>query len=252
MIQNKDYSVSVIVPVRDEKGTIESLVKRLPVMGKKTEIVFVEGHSEDGSFAEIKRVIRKRIRPDLDIKLYKQTLKKGKRMAIELGFNHSKGEIIMILDSDLSVDPETLPRFYKLLRERKCDFVNGTRFKYRHEKGAMRYLNHLGNKFFAFMFSILLRSKVTDTLCGTKVLWSKDYKHIKNATKNFAKFDPYGDFQLYLGAALIGLRIKEVPVLYKKRIYGKSKISRFKDGLRLFCVLAVAFIDYLKAKKKYA
>jgi len=243
------YSVSLIVPVRDEEGTISELVTRVPLLGKHTEIIFVEGFSKDGSWEVIKKISSevghiKSNNQKLHIRAYKQRGKMGKGRAVEIGFDNAKGDILIILDADLSVPPESLRGFYQLLASRRADFVNGSRFIYPKEKGAMRYFNHLGNRFFAFIFSIILGQRITDTLCGTKALFRKDWLPILEVTRRIRKDDPYGDFTLLLGAAKLGLRVAEVPIKYKARVYGKSKISPFWDGIKLFVLLAKDIRDY--------
>lgn len=233
MLLKQEYSVSIVVPARDEEGTIQLLLKRLPVFGLKQEIIFVEGHSRDHTWEKITELKSSAKRP---IRGYKQK-GKGKADAVRLGFLKSTGDILMILDSDLSVPPEDLPKFYKVLAQQKAGFVNGSRFVYPKEKGAMRFFNHLGNQFFAFVFSLILGQKITDTLCGTKALFRQDYLKIKKLTKNFSSQDPYGDFELLLGAGLLSLKVQEVAVKYKARIYGKSKISPFLDGMKLILLL---------------
>lgn len=248
-------SVSIIVPARDEEGTIKETVQRLPEMGEWMEVIFVEGHSRDGTWKEIKKLQNSRLRqgfagqakhPNLQIRAYKQGKKRGKANAVETGFEQATGDILMILDADLSVPPQSLSKFYEPLVSGKADFVNGSRFIYPKEKGAMRYFNHLGNKFFAAAFSLILRQRITDTLCGTKALFRKDYERILNLTNDIRKDDPYGDFTLLLGAAKLGLRVAEVPIEYKARIYGKSKISPFWDGMKLIILLAKDLKNYLK------
>jgi len=224
----------VIIPARDEAGTIHLISKLIPKMGDGVEIIFVEGFSKDLTWDQIKK---------LKVKAVKQSGKMGKARAVELGFKKAKGEILMILDSDLSVDPKYLKDCYNLLASGKAEFVNTSRFVYPKEKGAMRYFNHLGNKFFAFIFSLILKQKITDTLCGTKAFFKKDYEKILHLTKSIRKNDPYGDFTLLLGASKLGLKVSEVPVKYKARVYGKSKISPFWDGLKLIKLLAFQILE---------
>lgn len=231
-------TVSVVIPARDEAGTISQIPKLVPGMGRWTELIFVEGHSRDGTWEEIQKAKSKNRRSKIFIKAYKQRVRKGKASAVEIGFKHAKGDILMILDADLSTPPESLPKFYEILADGRAAFVNGSRFVYPKEKGAMRYFNHLGNKFFALVFSLLLHQRITDTLCGTKAFLKKDYERILEATKGFREGDPYGDFTLLLGAAKLRLKVVEVPIKYRARVYGKSKISPFFDGIKLILLLA--------------
>lgn len=220
-------SVSVIIAARNESGHIQELIERTPQMGSHTEIIFVEGNSTDDTQDMIKRVIEEF--PDRDIKLFTQT-GKGKGDAVRLGFEKAKGDILMILDADITVPPEDLPRFYSLMASGTAEFVNGVRLVYPMQKDSMRFLNLLGNKFFSWTFSWLLGQQIRDTLCGTKVLWSRDYDRIAKARSYFGDFDPFGDFDLLFGASRLNLKILEVPIRYRARRYGETNISRWRHG----------------------
>ena len=216
---NKKYSVSVIIPCYNEEGNIENCIKRIPKLGKYTEIIVVDDKSKDNS-AEIVRSLQ---RKNSNLKLISYSPNKGKGNAVRVGLDAGKGDILLILDADMTVAPEELPNFIKPFEEGKAQFTNGTRFTYRMEKGAMKKLNLLGNRLMGLIFSLALGQKITDSLCGTKVLFKKDYK--KNG---ISKDDPWGDFSLLFGAAKQGLKIYEVPVHYKARVAGKSKMKILK------------------------
>lgn len=235
----KKYSCSVVVPARNEKGTIEDLVVRTPQMGVSTEIIFVEGHSIDGTRAEIERVIKKY--PGKKISLIKQNRGKGKADAVHLGFQAAKGEILLILDADLSVSPEDAPKFYKALANGKGEFVNGSRLIYPMEKRSMQFLNLIGNYFFGMMFTWLLEEHITDTLCGTKAIWKKDYLILRKLKKYFGDFDPFGDYELLFGASKMNLKYTEVPVRYKARVYGQTNIQRWRHVVLLLRMCWIAF-----------
>ena len=94
----------------------------------------------------------------------------------------------------------------------------------------MRLLNMLGNKFFGLAISWVLGQRVKDTLCGTKVLRRRDWHAIDADRAWFGDLDPFGDFDLIFGAAKQNLRIRDLPVRYRARTYGETKISRFRDG----------------------
>ena len=229
--------VSVIVPARNEAGNIDRIINSVPEMGAGTEILFVEGGSTDDTYDVIEKTIRNH--PHREAKLYRQT-GKGKGDAVRLGFHHAQGDILMILDADLTVPPEDLPRFYEALRSGKAEFVNGVRLVYPMEKEAMRFFNFLGNKFFSLVFSWLLGQPIKDTLCGTKVLWKTDYEKIAANRSYFGDFDPFGDFDLLFGAAKLNLKIVEIPIRYRERIYGETNISRWKHGWLLLRMVAFA------------
>jgi SAM-dependent methyltransferase len=230
--------VSVICPCRNEVRNIEPLVRRLPAMGSHTECILVEGHSTDHTLEECRRVAASE--PTRDITVLVQE-GRGKGDAVRLGFSKATGDILMILDADLSVAPEDLRQFYDALVSGKGEFINGSRLVYAKDPHAMRFLNLLGNKFFALLLSRLLGQAIKDTLCGTKVLRRCDYERIARGRAYFGDFDPFGDFDLLFGAAKQNLRIIEIPIRYRQRTYGTTNIRRFGDGwllLKMSCVAA--------------
>ncbi len=238
-----ERTVSVIIPARNEKGNIENAVRRMPQLGKHTEIIFVEGGSVDGTRDEIERVIRQY--PEKDIACTAQD-GIGKGDAVRKGFGIAQGEALMILDADLTVAPEELPKFYAAISSGRGEFINGSRLVYPMEYQAMRILNLAGNKFFGAMFSWVLGQRIKDTLCGTKVLLKKDYEQIVENRGYFGDFDPFGDFDLLFGAAKLGLRIVDLPIHYRARTYGDTNIRRWKHGwlllkMTLFAMVKIKF-----------
>lgn len=229
-------SVSVVVAARNEEGNIKNIFERVPPMGSQTELIFVEGHSKDKTYETIEKEIALHSRT---ASLYRQP-GIGKADAIRLGFEKARGDILMILDADLTVPPEDLPRFYEAIISGKGEFVNGVRLVYPMEREAMRTLNFVGNKFFSLAFSWLLGQPIKDTLCGTKVLWKEDYERIAANRSYFGDFDPFGDFDLIFGAAKLNLKIIDLPIRYRERVYGDTNISRWKHGLLLFRMVAFA------------
>jgi len=227
---DKEITCSVIVPCRNEKGNIEEIVKKLPNMGKHTELIFIEGHSNDGTLNECYRVQKTYF--DKDIKVITQD-GIGKGNAVRNGFTIASGDVLMILDADMTVSPKDLPKFYEAITSGKGEFINGSRLVYQMEKQAMRRLNLFGNKFFSEMFTYLIEQRLRDTLCGTKVLWREDYLKISAGREYFGDFDPFGDFDLLFGAAKLNLKIVEIPIKYRERTYGTTQISRFRHGLLL-------------------
>ncbi len=223
----KDPSTSVIVPCRNEAGHIRPLIDNLPPLGPNSEFLLVEGNSTDDTEAVIKQVIAER--PDLPLRFLKQT-GRGKGDAVRLGFAEARGEIVLILDSDLGVAPRDVPKFVEALVRGKGEMVNGSRMVYPMEGRAMRFLNLIANKAFAALFSWLLGQQVRDTLCGTKALYREDYERIAAHRSYFGDFDPFGDFDLLFGAARLNLRIVDVAVRYHERLYGETNISRWRHG----------------------
>lgn len=242
--KTKEYSVSIIIPARNEKGNIENAITQTPAFGSEQEFIYVEGNSSDGTYEEILRIKIKY--PSKNIKIIKQS-GKGKGNAVREGFEIATGDILFILDADLTTPPEDMPKFYEALRKNRGEFINGCRLVYPMEKQAMRFINLIANKSFGVIFSFLLGQRLKDTLCGTKVLFKKDYEIIKSNRGYFGDFDPFGDFDLLFGAAKLNLKIVEVPVRYYERRYGSSQINRFRHGWLLLrmCFFAAKKIKFI-------
>ena len=222
--------VSVVVAARNEAGNIAEIFERLPAMGAGTELIFVEGHSTDDTWQTIEREMARH--PGVPARLFKQT-GKGKGDAVRKGFAEAEGDLLVILDADLSVAPEDLPRFYEAWHSGKADFVNGVRLVYPMEERAMRFLNQVGNKFFSLAFSWLLGQSIKDTLCGSKAISREDYTVIAANRAYFGEFDPFGDFDLLFGASKYNLKILDLPIRYRERRYGITQIQRWRHGLLL-------------------
>jgi glycosyltransferase involved in cell wall biosynthesis len=226
----KPLSVSVVIPARNEAGNVENAVRRTPEMGAWTELIFVEGNSTDNTWAEIERV--KKDHPERRITILKQS-GRGKGNAVRDAFAVATGDILMILDADLTVPPEDLPKFYDAIASGHAEFANGSRLVYPMEKEAMQFLNMIANYCFGHAFSWLLGQRVKDTLCGTKVLRREDYMRIAANRAYFGEFDPFGDFDLLFGANKLNLKIIDIPIRYCERTYGTTNIHRWRHGILL-------------------
>ena len=232
-------SATVVVPARNEKGNIEAAVLRTPRFCDDIEIIFVEGHSKDGTWEEIERV--QKAYPQYDIKIMRQP-GKGKADAVFHAFDQARGDVLMILDADLTMPPEQLPKYWEAISSGKAEFVNGSRLVYPMEDEAMRFLNLIANKSFSIIFTWLLNQRFTDTLCGTKVISRDDYARLKAGRAYFGDFDPFGDFDLIFGASKLNLKVMEVPIRYANRSYGETQISRFRHGVMLLRMVMFAFL----------
>ena len=231
-------SVSIIVPARNEAGTIEDLIKRVPKMGPDDELIFIEGHSNDDTWQALE-AMQKKYLPEKHIIIARQD-GIGKGDAVRKGFDLASREFLMVLDADMSVMPEDLPKFYEALLADKGEFINGSRLVYPVDEKAMRFWNIAGNKFFATAFSFLTGQRFKDTLCGTKALSRENYLKIAAHRSYFGEFDPFGDFDLIFGACRLGMKIVEIPVQYRPRTYGATNIQRWRHGLLLFRMLLFA------------
>jgi glycosyltransferase involved in cell wall biosynthesis len=232
-------SATIVIPARNERGNIEAAIKRIPRFIEELEIILVEGHSSDGTWQEIERVIA--AYPQYDIKAMRQP-GKGKADAVFAAFEIARGDVLIILDADLTVPPEQLPKFWHAIQTGKGEFVNGSRLVYPMEEQAMRFLNLAANKAFSLLFSWLLSQRLTDTLCGTKAIRRADYLRLKRGRNYFGEFDPFGDFELIFGASKLGLKAVEVPIRYASRTYGETQISRFRHGFMLLRMVLFAFM----------
>jgi len=231
-------SVSIVVPVRNEAGNIEEIVNRIPAMGPQDEIIFVEGNSTDSTWDAVQRVHQRR-GSERNIVICQQE-GRGKGDAVRKGFSLARNEILMILDGDMAVPPEDLRKFYAAITSGKGEFINGSRLVYPMEKQAMRFFNLIGNKFFASAFSFVLSQRFKDTLCGTKVMTRQNYRKLAANRSYFGDFDPFGDFDLLFGASRMGLKIIEIPINYRERVYGETSISRWRHGAILLVMLLFA------------
>ena len=241
----RTMTCSVIIPARNEAGNIESCLTRMPKLGKHTEIIFVEGHSTDNTWDEIQRV-QQQYGEEWDIKICRQS-GKGKGDAVRQGFDMATGDVFIILDSDLTVRPEDLIYFFDAIASGYCELANGCRLIYPLSSEAMPWLNRLANRFFAWLLSYLLNTKIKDSLCGTKVISKENYAKLAANRSYFGDFDPFGDFDLLFGAAKLGLKIRDIPVRYVPRTYGSSNIQHLKEGIVLLkmCLYAARKIKFL-------
>jgi SAM-dependent methyltransferase len=226
--------VSVVIPARNEAGNIADILRRVPEMGAGTDLIFVEGNSTDDTLAVIEAEMAKSPRPR--VRLFRQP-GKGKADAVRHGFEQAHGDILMILDADMTVPPEDLLRFYRAMIEDRGEYVNGVRLIYPLGKRAMQFPNLIANKAFSIAFSWILGQPIKDTLCGTKVLSRENYRKLAANRSYFGDFDPFGDFDLIFGAAKLNLRMVDIPIRYHERTYGETNIQRWRHGVILLRML---------------
>jgi len=238
-LNDRVASATVVIPARNERGNIEAAVKRIPRFTNDLEIIFIEGGSNDGTWEEIERVAA--AYPEYDIKAMRQP-GRGKANAVFAAFDAARGDVLMILDADLTMPPEQLPKFWDAICSGMGEFISGSRLIYPIEDAAMPFLNLLANKAFSILFTWVLSQRCTDTLCGTKVLRRSDYMRLKACRSYFGNFDPFGDFELIFGASKLSLQSIEIPIRYASRTYGETQISRFRHGFMLIRMVLFAFM----------
>lgn len=239
-VETSTETLSILIPARNERGNIEPAITRLLTLSIPIhEVIFVEGHSSDKTWEEIQRVAA-HYGKQIKINSFQQT-GKGKADAVRLGFSKAEGDLLTILDADLTMPPEELPKFYNAYATGLADFVNGSRLVYPMEGEAMRFLNRLGNLFFAKLISLILNARLNDTLCGTKLMPRRDYLRFTKWRKDFGDYDPFGDFDLVFPAVVLNLGVIEVPIRYRARVYGSTQISRFYHGAMLLKMCAIGF-----------
>ncbi len=236
------YSISIIIPARNEEGNIGKIVSSIPSFGKRQEIIFVEGNSKDRTWQKITR-LRDTYQGPKKIKVFKQK-GVGKADAVKLGFEKATGDILMIYDADRTVDAKDLEKFYTVLASNMAKFANGSRLVYPMEHDAMQTLNKIGNKIFGTLFTWTLGTRFKDTLCGTKAMWRHDFVKYYKDYKKYLKIDPFGDFALIFTAIKHKLKVIEIPVRYKERVYGSTNINRFYHGLLLLKMTIAAFKEF--------
>ncbi len=233
--EEKKYSKSIIIPAKNEEKNLKPLLKQIPKLEEDHEIILAIGDSEDKTY-EVAEEIKEAPHWPFEVKVIKQT-GKGKANAVWEAVEEASNEVIIILDADISVNPETIVQFSSVIDTGKASFVNGTRLIYGMESGAMRIVNNLGNRIFQYIVSIIIGQKITDSLCGTKVFFKKDFNKIQLWKKLVQMKDPFGDFDMIFTAGYFGLKILEIPVRYQARVYGVTQIKRFRDGYKLITYL---------------
>lgn len=241
-MNKKSYSVSIIIPARNEEGNIDKIIPSIPKFGKWQEVIFIEGNSQDKTWEKVVKVTNQATRPSLKLRRARQS-GKGKADAVWQGLRMATGDILMVYDADRTVPDRELPKFFNALALHPNEhiFANGNRLKYPMEKGAMYALNKIGNIIFGKLFTSILGQTFNDTLCGTKVFWRADFKKFKRS-----KTDPFGDFDLIFGAIRNNLKVIEIPIHYKERVYGSTNINRFYHGLLLFKMTFLAYKEFKK------
>jgi len=240
--EKENPSISIIVPARNEEGNIRRIVDSIPSFCEDIEVIFVEGNSTDNTWLRIQEIVKE---PSVQSRFRAisclQQPGKGKADAVRVGFAKATGDLLTVLDADLTMPAEDLPRFYDAYVKGRADFINGNRLLYPMESDAMRFINLLGNIFFAKLLSLILDLRINDSLCGTKLFSRLDYERMTAWNHDFGKFDPFGDYEMLFPASALKLGTIDIPIVYKARTYGDTNISRFRDSLKLMRMCMIGF-----------
>jgi len=227
--------LSVIIPVFNEKKTVEELIGRVQAVKIpiEREIIAVDDGSTDGT-----RDILARLKEE-GILVVLHEKNQGKGAAIRTGIQHASGDFVVIQDADLEYDPEDYPELLKPLLDGRADVVYGSRFI---GGGAHRihlFWHYLANKFFTLMTNVLFNVNLTDMGVCYKVFRSSVIKSIPLRENGFG-FEP----EVTAKICKRRMRLYEVPVSYAGRTYEEGKKIRFTDSFAyLYCLLRYRLAD---------
>jgi len=214
--------LSVVIPVYNEKNTIEQLVNLVrSVDGVDLEIVIVDDASSDGSVEILKNLEKKY--PDMKV-IYK-TANKGKGDTLKVGFAHTSGDYVIVQDADLEYDPQDYKKLLRTLEENNADVVYGSRFSGSYEK--MTTLHYFGNKILTLATNILFGVRLTDMETCYKLMPGDFVRKLNIKSEGF-EFEP----EITAKILKSGLRIKEVPINYKGRSFSEGKKITWRDGIK--------------------
>ena len=245
-ISKENQKISFIIPCKNEENNIPLFKDHIKSLSDRYEFLFGDDISTDQTMLEINK-----IKSELNDKKINSYNGPGicKSENVYKGIEISNGDIIVIYDADLTVSFDDIEFAIKILINSNADFINCTRMIYPQKEGAMKKLNFIGNSFFAILFSLLFKKKITDTLCGTKIFYKKDWVKIKQDISNWGTKDLWGDYDLLIGAYKNNLKILEVPVTYYERTSGETKMTNvFKNAFRMFYISIYAYYK-LRLKK---
>ena len=239
---NKNLNVSFIIPCKNEKDNIHLFEKEISYSNSNYEFLFGDDNSTDGTGEEIDRLIKK-LPQNKIIKYQGSGVCKSEN--VYEGIEKATGDIVVVYDADLTVSFKDV-EFSLKFKTTNADFINCTRMIYPQKDGAMKLFNFLGNSFFAILFSVLFKKKITDTLCGTKIFYKKNWKNIKKDNSKWGMKDLWGDFDLLIGAYKNNLKIIEVPVTYFERKEGQTKMTSLISNA--FRMLFIVLFSYFKLR----
>ena len=231
-------TLTCVVPARNEAGHLERLVKSILSVEEISYVVIVEGGSSDNTY-EIAEKLSK-MNPDR-LSCIKQS-GKGKFNAVLEGASIHKTEFTMIWDADGTVPVESSREIINQAFSENS-FSMGDRLRGDIEPGAMQFANKVGNWLFAIAWAPINRIRPTDIFCGTKVAPSEVFAKV---SKYFASADPYGDIALLLTARSLNIKVSAVTVRYTARMYGESKMHRWKMGFTFLKLTQLAYRELLR------
>ncbi len=236
---HKDLKISFIIPCKNEQDNIKVFEQKINENTEPDEYLFGDDNSSDKTSDEIDKLIEK-LSDKKIIKYNGPGICKSEN--VYKGIDLSSGDIIVIYDADHTVSFEDIKFSVSIMKKTNVDFINCTRMIYPQKDGAMKFANFIGNTIFASLFSLLFKKKITDTLCGTKIFYKKDWEKIKENTSQWGMKDLWGDFDLLIGAYKNNLKITEVPVTYYERRENETKMtSLISNTLRMFFIVIYSY-----------
>jgi glycosyltransferase involved in cell wall biosynthesis len=218
----KTATVTVIVPTRNEEESLHLVLPRIP-RDMIDELLLVDGNSTDKTIEKAREMW-----PDVRIVNQKG---RGKGDALRLGFAEAKGDIIITLDADGSMEPEKIPEFLRLLHD-GYDVVKGSRFCKGGGTSDMQWYRKVANWMMTKLANVLHGSKYTDITYGYNAFWKKTLDGITLKTTDFET-----ELEFLIKMARKRLKITELPCFEKKRAGGASKLNSLKDGWNDFKVI---------------
>ena len=225
--------LSILIPVYNEVSTILKIVDRVQATPYQKEIIIIDDGSTDGTREELKRLNSE------NIKIFFHEKNKGKGAAIQTGWQHATGDILLIQDADTEYDPSDYPQLLEPIQNGKADVVFGSRFLGGGAHRVLYFWHSLGNRSLTLFANMLNDLNMTDMETGYKVFTREVQKSIRIRSNRFG-FEP----EFTAKIARKHFRIYEVPISYYGRGYKEGKKITWRDGVAaLYWIFRYRFFD---------
>ena len=227
-----DPLLSVVMPVYNERATLEEIVGRVLAVPVRSELIAVDDGSTDGSREILERLAKQR-----GFRVVFQERNQGKGAAVRRGIAEAKGDVIVVQDADLEYSPEEYPELLDLIVKGKADAVFGSRFIGRHR--CFLFTHYLANKFLNLVTNVLYNTTMTDMETCFKAVRADVLKAIPLKSNRFG-IEPEITAKLFKR----GARVYEVPITYEGRDYSEGKKITWRDGFpALWTLIKYRFTD---------